>query len=53
MRWIKFNKETEQIPKGDFWVFGINGVEFIECGELNNKNYFTHYIRAKKPLPPK
>ncbi len=53
MSWIKFNKETNQIPKGCLWVFGINGVEYIEDGELNNKNYFTHYIKVKKPLPPK
>ena len=53
MKWIKFNKETDSIPKGCLWVFGVNGVEFVEDGEVNNKNYFTHYIKAKKPLPPK
>ena len=53
MKWIKFNKETDQIPKGCLWVFGINGVEYIEDGDLNNKNYFTYYIKVKKPLPPK
>lgn len=43
MIWIKFNKETDQIPKGCLWVFGINGVEHIEDGELNNKNYSISY----------
>ena len=47
--WVKFNKETDQIPNGCLWVFGINGIEYIEEGSLNNKNYFTHYIKVKKP----
>ena len=53
VKWIEFNKDTDHIPIGPLWIYGINGVEYIEEGELNNKNYFTHYIRVEKPLSPK
>lgn len=29
MNWSKFNKETDEIPKGCMWIFGINGVELV------------------------
>jgi len=52
MKWIKFNKEVDKTPTGCLWVFGINGVEYIDDGDLNNKDYFTHYIKIEKPLKP-